>query len=256
MNERRKQIEADINADWAADSFTAAYDKISNDLCPILRDSLLSKRRNYQDAEDIVASAMSGFAKKLRNDGPASIAKPCNYLQASVSNCLRTHVKKAKKLPLAQRDKRDARQITDALATPPTINNRKVFLVQAFIDAEEIAESEAKRLVAAVLKQMPPIYQRIVRDLLKHGPRWTLAEAATRVGVTPGTYAVQKTRAFAMFKELAAPTASKLGVKWRGIDEDTAPNLSEDFEEDGDNEEDAPDKEDDEDQADETDADE
>jgi hypothetical protein len=256
MNERRKKIEDDINADWAADRFTAAYDKISINLCPILRDSLRSKRRNLQDAEDIIASAMSGFAKKLRDDGPASIVKPCNYLQVAVSNCLRTHVKKAKKLPLAQRDKRDERQITDATATQPTINNRKVFLVQAVTEDEEIAESDAKRLVAAVLKQMRPIYQRILRDLLKHGPRWTLAEAAARISVKAGTYAVQKTRAFTRFKELAAPTASKLDIEWRGIDEDTALNFSGDFEEDYDDDADDPDEEDEEDAADETDADE
>jgi RNA polymerase sigma factor (sigma-70 family) len=223
MDEHRKQIEADINADWAAGSFTAAHEKISTKLCPILRDSLRSKRRNLQDAEDVVAAAMLGFARKLKNDGPASVAKPCHYLQAAVTNCLRTHVKNAKKLPLAQRDERDERQITDA-ATQPTINNRKVFLVQAVTEAEEIAESDAKRLVAAVLKQMRPIYQRILRGLLKHGPRWTLAEAAARIGVSPGTYAVQKTRAFAAFKELAAPTANKLGIEWRGLDEGASEN--------------------------------
>jgi DNA-directed RNA polymerase specialized sigma24 family protein len=238
MNERRKQIEAEINALWAAGSFTAAYDKISIGLCPILRDRLRSKRRSHHDAEDIVASAMSGFAKKLRTDSPASIAKPCNYLQAAVTNCLLTHVKKAKKLPLAQRDERDQRQITDATATQPTINNRKVFLVQAITDADEIAESDAKRLVGAVLKQMRQVYQRILRDLLKHGPHWTLAEAAARVGVKPGTYAVQKTRAFTTFKKLAAPTATDLGIEWRGIDEDTAPNLSDYFEENRDDEDD------------------
>jgi DNA-directed RNA polymerase specialized sigma24 family protein len=173
---------------------------------------------------------MSGFAKKLKNDGPASVAKPCNYVQAAVTNCLRTHVKQAKKLPLAQRDERDPRQITDATATQPTINNRKVFLVQAVTDADEITESDAKRLVAAVLKQMRPIYQRILRDLLKHGPRWTLVEAAARVGVKSGTYAVQKNRAFTIFKELGAPTAGELGIEWRGIDEDTQPNFSDDFE--------------------------
>src|SRR5438105_4975355 len=88
MNERRKQIEAEINADWAADRFTSAYDKISTDLYPFLRDSLRGKRRNFQDAEDIVAAALSGFAKKLRTDGPASIEKPCNYLQTAITNCL------------------------------------------------------------------------------------------------------------------------------------------------------------------------
>jgi DNA-directed RNA polymerase specialized sigma24 family protein len=253
MNERQKQIETDIHADWAAGSFTAAHEKISTKLCPILRDSLQSKRQNLQDAEDIVAAAMFGFAKKLKNDGPASVAKPCHYLQAAVTNCLRTHVKNAKKLPLAQRDKRDERQITDA-ATQPTINNRKVFLVQAVTEAEDIAESDAKRLVAAVLKQMRPIYQRILRDLLTHGPRWTIAEAAARVSVKPGTYAVQKTRAFTTFKELAAPTASKLGIEWRGIDEDSAAKTWEDFEESDDAQPDDSDEDDGEDQIDDTDA--
>lgn len=254
MNERRKQIEAHINALWAAGGFTAAYEKISIDLCPILRDALRSKRCNHHDAEDIVASAMSGFAKKLRTDGPASIAKPCNYLQAAVTNCLRTHVTKAKRLPLAQRDERDHRQVTDSTATQPTINNRRVFLVQAVTEGEDIAESDAKLLVAAVLKQMRPIYQRILRDLLKHGPRWTLAEAAARVGVKPGTYAVQKTRAFTTFKGLAASTGSKLGIEWRGIDEDSVASLWEDFEEDDDAEQDDSNEDGEEDQADDTDA--
>lgn len=232
MNERRKEIEADINAAWAAGSFSDAYDKISADLCPILRASLRSKRINHQDAEDIVASAMSGFAKKLRT-GPTSIAKPCNYLQAAVTNCLRTHIRKARRLPLGQRDERDQRQIIDTTATQPTINNRKVFLIQAVTQDEEIAESDARRLVAAVLKDIRPIYQRILRDLLKHGPYWTLAEAAARVGVKPGTYAVQKTRAYAAFKQRTGPIAEKLKIHWRGIEEDTAyfPESAEDDDE-------------------------
>jgi DNA-directed RNA polymerase specialized sigma24 family protein len=238
MNDRRKKIEAEINADWAAGHFTAAYEKISNNLCPLLRAALRSKRRNHQDAEDIVASAMFGFAKKLRNNGPASIAKPCNYVQAAVTNCLRTHVSKAKKLPLARRDERDERQITDSVATQPTVNHRKVFLIQAVTETQDIPESDAKKLVAAVLKQMRPIYQRILRDLLKHGPRWTLAEAAGRIGVKPGTYAVQKTRAFAAFKELASPTANRLGIEWRGLDEDTSENVTGYFEDKYDGEDD------------------
>src|SRR5436309_2305233 len=126
MDDRRKKIEAEISADWAAGHFTAAHAKISNNLCPFLRAGLQSKRCNQQDAEDIVASAMLGFAKKLRKDSPTSIAKPCHYVQAAVTNCLRTHLAKKKKLPVAKRDERDERHIADSVATRPTVNHRKV----------------------------------------------------------------------------------------------------------------------------------
>ncbi len=231
----RKKLEDKINADWRSGRFSEAFDEISANLCPILRDTLVSKGQRYQDAEDIVAAAMYGFAKKLRD--PGSVTKPCNYLQTAVANCLRTHVKKTKKLPLAERDERDHRHINEATATQPTINNRKVFLVQAVTDIDEIAESDAKRLVSTVLKQVSPKYRRILRDLLKHGPRWTLVEAGARVRVNPGTYAVQKTRAFKAFQKLAAPTADRLGLTWRGIEEDSksmAPNYAEEGDEEAD----------------------
>ena len=76
MNEHRKSVEAEVDADWSAGRFNTAHETISTKLCPILRDSLKPRCRSHHDAEDIVSAAMYGFAKKLRKDGPLSIDKP------------------------------------------------------------------------------------------------------------------------------------------------------------------------------------
>jgi DNA-directed RNA polymerase specialized sigma24 family protein len=235
MTEKQKSLEAEINADWAAGRFIAAYNKIFIHLAPILRDSLKSKGIRHHDAEDIVSRAKYGFLNKVSKDGPASVIEPCLYLQRTITHEKANYFRDGSLNRSVRAVESDNRKIGD-LASRARRNKRPLIVVKALRDIDEIEpESKVKPLLNQVLAQMRPIYRRVIKNVLKYGPGEPIATAAARLRMKRGTYAVNKTRAYKAFDELAGPVAKKLGVKLlREIPPKEEPpdiDYSEDFEE-------------------------
>jgi DNA-directed RNA polymerase specialized sigma24 family protein len=245
MTENRARIEGQIEADWLAGHFVAAHDCICAGFLPILCASLHGKGVQYHDAEEIVSDALYGFTRKINKDGPASVDSPCRYLWTAVNHAWRDQHRRRSKTPISEGslhleprgnaphsflERQGNRKIYEVQSSPR--RNRAIFAVQALSEIDDISESDATRLVKAILARMSPKHRTMMKNVLRYGGGEASAEAAARLGLRGGNYRTLKHRAYRAFRDLAVPVAGRLGITWRGITDDEPPFILEDATED------------------------
>lgn len=238
MSENLENIDRKINVLWTKGKFNEAYDVIIQELVPILHDYLKGESCSHADSKDIVAEALASFSKKISQEGPQSVIAPKPFLWTAVNWRKQDRWKENKKAalpesqiapvnheePLAPNEYLD-KQLYDGTGSHlvPTWQKRAMFMVEGLLEEAEVDESDAVVLVRETLKRMSTKHQAIITHVLEYGAAQESAEAAKQLGISQGNFRVQKSRAYAEFREVIVQVSDELGIHWRGLPEKATP---------------------------------
>lgn len=236
MSDNLEQIDERLNDLWKKGRFEEAYEVISQDLVPILKDFLMSQGWSHADSKDIIGEALAGFSRRIHNEGPESIIAPKPFLWRAVewrSNDLRKKSKRAA-LPESQIIPSDLvgtlspheyldHQFFNGKGSHliPAWQRRAIYVVEGLIEEAQVAAPEAVILVEGALARASEKTQEIIRYVLENGPDQPGVNAAAHFKITKGNYRVRKIRAYDEFRELILQVHRETGVSWRGVSQET-----------------------------------
>ena len=244
MSENLEQIDKRINDLWVGGKFNDAYDIIVRELVPVLNNYLTSDGCSPEDSKDIVAEALTSFSRKITNEGPESIHAPKPFLWTVMEWRKKDQWRKNKKAEISESqiapDNLDGplmaneyleNQFYDGKGSHliPTWQKRAIYLVEGLLEDVEIDESSAVVLVRETLKRMPTKQQAIIAHVLEYGADQPAAEAGKHCGISEGNFRVQKSRAYAEFREVIVKVRDELGIHWRGLPEAVSLEVEIDF---------------------------